>query len=481
MAWAALALGALTGILAAQEPAPGTPSLDAYRDTLRRFFALREYARVLEVAAEAERAYPGQEMVALYRSQAQRRLSEAAQPRPLPYPSLRDRPVVFETPPVRPSPTPHPITQIEPATPPPDAGAAPAAATTPAPAPRIGLAVGPRELIAAAALGLIILTLAAFVLLRRRREAPAEAAAGPSAAMEPIVRRAGGPATPAARPVAAAAPAAERVKVWELEAEEHPFEPFQIAEPPTPRPAPPPPIEPVPSGAGQRLEFVEPEMAELPQLRQPEPPPTLPAEPSAASAGRPQPPPAPTEPPEAEPADVFVSPEAAETQDRERVHAAEEIRVGPLEPETAPEEATQTAWGGEVEETARMSEEALAEDSELVILRRPGESAEGVQVFRANETVRVQLGEEETEAAEVARPGGASGEVDTRTGPGEPDVQSELEVFERERRLGLAAFGEARWDEAVRHLSLAAALRPEALEIKDHLRRARRMRKAPPA
>ena len=53
--------------------------------------------------------------------------------------------------------------------------------------------------------------------------------------------------------------------------------------------------------------------------------------------------------------------------------------------------------------------------------------------------------------------------------------------FEEESKLGMDAFKSAQWDAAVEHLSIAAALRPEAWDIKEHLRRARRMRRQTPS
>lgn len=51
------------------------------------------------------------------------------------------------------------------------------------------------------------------------------------------------------------------------------------------------------------------------------------------------------------------------------------------------------------------------------------------------------------------------------------------DAFEHQKSLGLQAIRDAQWDAAVKHLALAASLRPEAMDVKEQLRRARRMRK----
>ncbi|HOR26552.1 MAG TPA: hypothetical protein PLG73_00865, partial [Candidatus Sumerlaeota bacterium] len=64
------------------------------------------------------------------------------------------------------------------------------------------------------------------------------------------------------------------------------------------------------------------------------------------------------------------------------------------------------------------------------------------------------------------------------TAPPVTAARSEAEeLFQQECRKGLEEFRQARWSEAVHHLSIAAALRPEAQEVKEKLRIARRNKK----
>jgi len=82
--------------------------------------------------------------------------------------------------------------------------------------------------------------------------------------------------------------------------------------------------------------------------------------------------------------------------------------------------------------------------------------------FKADETIGINFGGETAPPPKVEKP----------TEAGKPK-----DNFERERDMGQQAFKDAEWDKAVYHLSIAAALRPEATEVKEQLRRARRMRK----
>ena len=59
----------------------------------------------------------------------------------------------------------------------------------------------------------------------------------------------------------------------------------------------------------------------------------------------------------------------------------------------------------------------------------------------------------------------------------DPMAPPSEDLFDREARMGDVDFANANWAGAVHHFSIAAALRPEAQEIKERLREARRMRK----
>ncbi len=121
-------------------------------------------------------------------------------------------------------------------------------------------------------------------------------------------------------------------------------------------------------------------------------------------------------------------------------------------------------------ETMVLSKKQLAEDPELFLKGggTPGASPAPtkLQEFKADESIVVNFGESgvfpKAPAAPSSEPVPASGGKNN---------------FEAERELGMAAFKDAKWDDAVYHLSIAAALRPDASDVKEQLRRARRMRK----
>lgn len=111
----------------------------------------------------------------------------------------------------------------------------------------------------------------------------------------------------------------------------------------------------------------------------------------------------------------------------------------------------------------------------------PGES-ESVVAFQEDETAVVEFddggtgelptgasapGISEPEAETVAR--GIASETGQQDLPDEP--------FERERQRGKDALQQEDWGKAVYHLSIAATLRPEAQDVREDLRRARKMKK----
>jgi hypothetical protein len=148
-----------------------------------------------------------------------------------------------------------------------------------------------------------------------------------------------------------------------------------------------------------------------------------------------------------------------------------------IEREEAPPEDTQTSWNRGSEETVGMSYQELAKDPDLILPPAPGEQP-GVQVFHQDETVQVNLrsAAESWIVPQKSEPAPKKAAEDTQTGI---ELDSQLQdPFERARQLGLEFFQEARWDQAVHHLSVAAALRPEAADVKEKLRQARRMRKS---
>lgn len=100
-----------------------------------------------------------------------------------------------------------------------------------------------------------------------------------------------------------------------------------------------------------------------------------------------------------------------------------------------------------------------------------------IQEFHEGETIRVSLAR--VEGDETLKPGEEPGEERdsgdiTATAP--PSVSAD--PFDKEKDLGLRAFEREEWDRAVHHLSIAAALRPDAQEVKERLRKARRERRA---
>ena len=111
----------------------------------------------------------------------------------------------------------------------------------------------------------------------------------------------------------------------------------------------------------------------------------------------------------------------------------------------------------------------------MIVLEPPKEESPAVEEFGEGDTREVRLQQEAPE------------ETHTSVGPppesGGPWSRAPLrmssgnEPFDKERQLGIEAFRRADWDQAIHHLSIAAALKPDASDVKDHLRRARRMRK----
>jgi hypothetical protein len=98
------------------------------------------------------------------------------------------------------------------------------------------------------------------------------------------------------------------------------------------------------------------------------------------------------------------------------------------------------------------------------------------QAFRRGETVRVHMDAGEDFEA-VAEPTIFSDMTAAAEGDKTVNgVDGSADVFEREYRQGLKDMEDRNWVGAIHHLSISAALRPGAFEVKDKLREARRMR-----
>lgn len=521
----------------ATAPPPGTPSLDAYRDTLRRLFVTRDYSQLLELTNEIEKYYPRQSIVAYYRNESSRRLEEKKEDKRKPFASLRDQPIVLKA---TPSPTPiaTPARQIAMAVPPPRRATpsrpdAPPPATsadepTPAPTPsptqrdfqNVGLIAG--GIVAAA------LLMTAIALLIRNRKGGHEVASTQAPAPPPPLKpRTFAPETPLVRPVFSE-PAPPKA------AEPPPREDFApVAKAPHPA-GPPrsivaPPATEEPASAKTRSpidleEWTRPvppapraeELTDLPSFADETP---IPIERITETTGRvevshtdtPAPwdsksatetdipmlaePPAPPEPEIFRhndpgysagatgglPLDEIPDPEGADT-DAATLRPPKGLKISELDTQFEIEglgtvgEQTKTSYDLSAAGRSAESESGVTGGGAG---STPGDAGGGVQVFHQDETVQLHL--EDTMGAE-SRPmipiSPETPRVDTQTSPSyETSGGGHPDPFEKEQQFGMLAFKEARWDQAVHHLSIAAALRPEALDVKEHLRRARRMRK----
>jgi hypothetical protein len=169
-------------------------------------------------------------------------------------------------------------------------------------------------------------------------------------------------------------------------------------------------------------------------------------------------------------------------------------RAADIETSHEERELLQAFEGGDGGGTANGAETGAGEAFELwseTVERPPageGEaeaspSSEAVLSFQEDETAVVELSDVEDEepptanqppAAEAPAPdepstANAGNETDASDLPDDP--------FEREHVRGSRAFDLEDWDKAVHHLSIAVALRPDANEVRDQLRRARKLRK----
>lgn len=118
---------------------------------------------------------------------------------------------------------------------------------------------------------------------------------------------------------------------------------------------------------------------------------------------------------------------------------------------------------------------------ETVIPTPPAPAAEPVQSFREDQTAALDLDASEMEEpTRAVQPRVASPEDDTVTSRSTSDTDTgnlPNDPFEREQQRGRQAAGQGDWDKAVHHLSIAVALRPDAGDIREELRHARKMRK----
>lgn len=110
-----------------------------------------------------------------------------------------------------------------------------------------------------------------------------------------------------------------------------------------------------------------------------------------------------------------------------------------------------------------------------------------VHAFHADETVHLDLEQPdadetifpEPETLESNRDQAETAQAQTKPSPTKPKVS--FDPFEKESDLGFEAYDKEQWDKAVHHLSIAAALRPDAVKVREQLRTARRRRKGNPA
>lgn len=106
-----------------------------------------------------------------------------------------------------------------------------------------------------------------------------------------------------------------------------------------------------------------------------------------------------------------------------------------------------------------------------------------VQSFREDETAAFEIemgGETGQPPTSEASPQVANPEAETVVPEGrESSSSGQLpdDPFERERQRGQQAVEVEDWNKAVYHLSIAASLKPEANDVRDELRRARKMKK----
>ncbi len=123
------------------------------------------------------------------------------------------------------------------------------------------------------------------------------------------------------------------------------------------------------------------------------------------------------------------------------------------------------------EDTASFSlDDVLLDDDEALANRSQGVPA---QAFHAGEEVEIELGAQSPQDTV-----GPFTEIQPPEPFGEETKGEQHQLFEQESRLGLEEFEKENWDQAVHHLSIAATLRPEIQEIREHLRVARRRRKS---
>lgn len=153
----------------------------------------------------------------------------------------------------------------------------------------------------------------------------------------------------------------------------------------------------------------------------------------------------------------------------------------------------EVALAGEETQTGTFGE---ASAEETLISPEPGEPAQAplappampdFTAFRADETVVVRMPAEPAPEPEDERTRMSPPPEEQQPEPKQTEEkrgkawiveqQSEPEdVFEREYRQGLIDAEAHNWVGAIHHLSIAAALRPSAMEVKEKLREARRMR-----
>jgi hypothetical protein len=148
--------------------------------------------------------------------------------------------------------------------------------------------------------------------------------------------------------------------------------------------------------------------------------------------------------------------------------------------------------GGESEGPAADGSKAGGAETEAFDLwsdtvQKPPSGAEGtppepVQAFREDQTAVVEFADVADEEPPTEMPPPRPAAPADETVPSGSATDTDLgdlpdDPFEREQVRGSRAYDLENWDKAVHHLSIAVALRPDANEVRDQLRRARKMRK----
>jgi hypothetical protein len=190
------------------------------------------------------------------------------------------------------------------------------------------------------------------------------------------------------------------------------------------------------------------------------------------------------------------SPESAPPMSQSPAPSETDSLTGAMGASSAgPLEKTRTSWeDGETPDGAMQAEVVEDADNENLPSAGLGDDLR-LKSFHADETVDLRPEEDEDQTLESRQPGFGIGDEDTVSDVSvldeldeqtivSPEIQpvptpeppAEEDLFDRERRKGMESFESQNWAAAVHHLSVAAALRPEKMDVKEKLREARRYR-----